>query len=153
MVKKILLRFERGGEVTATLMEDKAPKTCKIVLSSLPVESKVLHAMWAGEEVFFNDFPVSEDVPIENETNDVNPGEILITSTVHQWKRNGKPIFPKGTAGFCIFYGVARPRVTVDETMTLNLFAKVDDVEKMREIGKRVRVHGTESIKVEAYHR
>ncbi len=50
MTKRIILEFERGGTVFAELLEKKAPKTCKAILRALPVENKVIHAMWAGED-------------------------------------------------------------------------------------------------------
>ena len=56
---KIVMTFERGGSLTATLFEDRAPETCKRVLDALPVEAEVIHAMWAGEEIFFSGFPAT----------------------------------------------------------------------------------------------
>ena len=56
MTKGIILEFERGGTVFAELLEKKAPKTCRAILRALPVENKVIHAIWAGEEIFILKF-------------------------------------------------------------------------------------------------
>ena len=49
---------------------------------------------------------------------------------------------------FCIFYGSARPRRSVDEIVEINIFAKINEIDKMVEIGKRIRVNGTEKIRM-----
>lgn len=146
MVKKIVIEFERGGSVTATMLEDMAPETCRIIWDSLPVDAKVLHAMWAGEEIFFDGFPISRDMPLENATNNVKPGSVMTGASF--WVRDGQPCFKKGQTTFAIFYGKGRPRKAVDETIDLNYFAQVDDVEKMVEIGRRIRVQGSERITI-----
>ena len=146
MSKKIVLEFERGGKITATMLEEKAPLTCGIIYGSLPVEGKLRHAMWAGEEVFFDEFPISREMPLENATNNVKPGSI--TTAASSWVRDGQPCFQHGQTAFAIFYGKGRPRKTVDETLDMNYFAHVDDVERMVEIGKRIRMQGTEKITI-----
>jgi hypothetical protein len=146
MAKKIVMEFERGGTVAATMLEDVAPKSCEMIWSSLPVEARVRHAMWAGEEVFFDEFPISKDMPLENATNSVKPGSI--TTAASFWVRDGQPCFQKGQTAFAIFYGKGKPRKAVDETLDMNYFAHVDDVEKMAEIGRRIRMQGSEKITI-----
>jgi hypothetical protein len=128
---KILMEFERGGKITATLFEDRVPMTCQSFLEVLPYESKVIHAMWAGEEIFFHDFPAK--FVYEHPTQDVHPGTLAMV--------------PSGSA-FCIFYGRAIPRRSVDENIDVTVFGQVDDVDAMVEIGKRVRMKGTEKIRL-----
>lgn len=143
MSKQILFEFERGGQITATLLGDKAPKTCKAVLSSLPVEKEVRHAMWAGEEIFFDDFPCAVELPYENATNSITPGDIAVIS-----QQNLLSGIQKGYVSFCIFYGKGRPRKSMDTTVDVNVFARIDDVEGMANICKRVRLKGTEKMKI-----
>jgi hypothetical protein len=146
MSKKIILEFERGGRVTATMLEEKAPQSCEIIWASLPVEGRLRHAMWAGEEVFFDEFPISRDMPLENATNSVQPGSI--TTGASTWVRDGQPCFKKGETAFAIFYGKGRPRKTVDETLDMNYFAHVDNVESMAAVGRRIRMQGSEKIAI-----
>jgi len=146
MSKRIVLEFERGGKVTATMLEEKSPRTCDIIYGSLPVEGKLRHAMWAGEEVFFDEFPISQEMPLENATNNVQPGSI--TTAASSWVRDGQPCFQKGQTAFAIFYGKGRPRKAVDETLDMNYFAHIDDIQRMVEIGKRIRMQGSEKITI-----
>lgn len=141
MTKEIVLEFERGGKVTAELLGEKAPKTCKAILRALPVENKVVHAMWAGEEIFFDGFPLSEALEFENETNNVEPGDIACISS-HAIRAFAR----KSITSFCIFYGKSRPRKGVDETVDVNVFAKIKDIQAIRKIGERVRWEGAEKI-------
>jgi hypothetical protein len=145
MPKHILLKFERGGEVKATLLEDKAPKTCKALLSSLPVELKLIHAQWAGEEVFSDSFPLSCELEVENEANEMKGGEVGLISPLVLYHRPWKEFVP-----FCIFYGKGRARKSVDETVEVNICAKIDDLEKMASIGKRIRAQGIETVWITA---
>lgn len=146
MTKKMILEFERGGEITATMLEDMAPKSCEIVWHSLPVKGRMRHAMWAGEEVFFDEFPISKDMPLENATNNVKPGSI--TTAASFWVRDGHPCFQKGQTAFAVFYGKGKPRKAVDETLDMNYFAHVDDVKMMAEIGTRIRMQGSEIVTI-----
>jgi len=130
---KIVLEFERGGRITGTLFEDRAPETCRTVLASLPVEAEVIHAMWAGEEIFFTGFP--GEFEYERPTKDVSPGSLAMV--------------PRSSS-FCIFYGRAIPRGAVDEEIDVTVFGQVDDLAAMAEIGKRVRQQGVEKIRLVA---
>ena len=128
---KIVMEFERGGKITGTLFEERAPQTCKRILDALPVEAEVVHAMWAGEEIFFGDFPAQFEY--ERPTQEVDPGALAMV--------------PRSSS-FCIFYGRAIPRGAVDQEIDVTVFGQVDDVEAMAEIGKRVRRCGVEKITI-----
>ena len=130
---KIRMEFARGGVITGTLFENRAPETCKRVLEALPYTAEALHAMWAGEEIFFNGFPAKFDP--EKATIDVKPGTLAIVP---------------GSSSFCVFYGRAIPRKAVDETVEVNVFGQVDDVVAMAEIGRRVRRQGVEKMTISA---
>lgn len=133
--------------MTATLLEDRAPRTCRAVLASLPVENKVVHAMWAGEEIFFNEFPISGRLEYENSTNEVKPGDVAVISP------QALPSLGKRHTAFCIFYGKSRPRKSVDQTVDVNVFAEIGEVEKIADIGKRIRMGGQEKIRIEEFKR
>ena len=110
MTKGIILEFERGGTVFAELLEKKAPKTCKAILRALPVENKVIHAMWAGEEIFLDSFTLPETLEFENETNTVKPGDVACLSSYIKYAS----AYKKDIIFFCIFYGKVRSRKGVD---------------------------------------
>ena len=51
--RHIKLTFVSSGEsVQAELLDDEAPNVCAHVWSILPVETKVIHGMYSGLEVF-----------------------------------------------------------------------------------------------------
>lgn len=133
MVNKILLEFEKGGQVIASLMEDKAPETCKAVWVALPIERPVLHAMYAGEEIFFQQYPTTAIIEPENDTSNVKPGDLG---------------FHIGFKAITVFYGKSEPRSDLHTTERVNIFGKVHQIEKMIDIGKRIRVHGTEKMRM-----
>jgi hypothetical protein len=141
MAIRIVLEFERGGVVLAELLTEEAPKTCEAVLKALPVKNRVVHAMWAGEEIFFDGFPLSEPLLFENETNDVEPGSIACISS-HATRRFRK----ESITSFCIFYGKSRPRKSVDQTVDVNVFAKMKDAKAITEIARRIKYEGAEEI-------
>jgi len=128
---KILMEFERGGEITATLSEDRAPQTYQSVLEALPAEAEVLHAMWAGEEIFFRHFPA--EFAYEHPPQEVTPGTLAMV--------------PRSSP-FCIFYGRSIPRGAVDEEINVAIFGQVDDVEAMAGIGRRVLRQGVETVRI-----
>jgi len=141
MARRIVLEFERGGVVSAELLTEEAPKTCEAVLKALPVKNKAVHAMWAGEEIFFDGFPLSEPLVFENETNDVEPGSIACISS-YATRRFRK----ESITSFCVFYGKSRPRKGVDQTVDVNVFAKIKDAKAITEIARRIKYEGAEEI-------
>ena len=130
-MSKIMMEFERGGKITGSLFEDKAPKTCQSILESLPVKDEMIHAIWAGEEIFFQHFPATFEH--EQPTTSVDPGALTMVPD---------------TSIFCIFYGKAIPRAAADEPLQVTVFGQVDDVESMAEIGRRVRMKGAEKVRI-----
>jgi hypothetical protein len=145
MPKRIVLTFERGGSVAAELLTEDAPRTCAAVLNALPIRNRAVHAMWAGEEIFFDGFPLSEPLIYENETNDVAPGSLacIASSATRRFRK-------ENITSFCIFYGTSRPRKGVDQTVDVNVFARVKDIKALAEIARRIRHKGSEEITITA---
>lgn len=51
--KRLKLIFPTTGEaVCAELLEDEAPQLCELIWSRLPEESKAIHGMYSGAEIF-----------------------------------------------------------------------------------------------------
>jgi hypothetical protein len=137
--------FEKGGKITARLLEDKAPETCRAVKEALPVSAKVLHAQYAGSEVYFEDFPARDDVPFENTTSRMD--ENLFLTNKHPGGILAYYPNPK-VKSFCIVYGEIVPRRTVDVEIALNIFAEINEKELAVELGNRVRNNGTEEVNI-----
>src|SRR3989442_870726 len=75
--RHIRLTYVATGEsALAEMLEDEAPNVCKHVWEILPVETKVIHGMYSGAEVFaMLDNP--QPVPNENMVQLALPGELL----------------------------------------------------------------------------
>ncbi len=75
--RRIRLSFVASGEsVFAEMLEDEAPNVCEYVWNRLPIETKVIHGMYSGLEVFaMLDKP--EPVAEENMVQLPLPGELL----------------------------------------------------------------------------
>jgi hypothetical protein len=75
--RQIRLTYTASGEsVLAEMLDDEAPNVCDYVWSRLPIETKVIHGMYSGLEVFaMIDKP--EPVPAENLVQLPLPGELL----------------------------------------------------------------------------
>ena len=65
-----------GKSVRAEFLDDEAPRVCELVWNMLPVETKALHGMYSGAEIFaIVDQP--QPAPAENLVQLPLPGEIL----------------------------------------------------------------------------
>jgi hypothetical protein len=75
--RHIRLTFVATGEsALAEMLDDEAPNVCNHVWKILPVETKVIHGMYSGFEVFaMLDNP--QPVPHENMVQLPLPGEVL----------------------------------------------------------------------------
>lgn len=75
--RQIRLTFVASGEsVLAEMLDDEAPAVCEHVWKILPVETKIIHGMYSGAEVFAmleNPQPLAE----ENLVQLPLPGELL----------------------------------------------------------------------------
>ena len=74
---KLRLSFPDTGETAyAEMLEEDAPGVCEYVRSILPVETKAIHGMYSGAEIFtLIDRP--KPVPAENRVTLPLPGELL----------------------------------------------------------------------------
>lgn len=128
--RMLAIEFERGGCLKAELLDEEASRTCEAVWRALPLEAKVMQARFAGEEMYFK--TEIEGVP----ENKINPkvGDIAFNPNP-QWR------------AICIYYGD-----NLRLKNPFNLFARIlDDKEKLKEIGERVWLMGTETVRVKPY--
>ena len=99
--RQIRLTFVATGEsVLAEMLDDEAPGVCQHVWDCLPIQSKTLHGMYSGAEVFtLLDNPTP--APRENLTQLPLPGEILYFYDDAKYVTNHSgPV-----AEICIVYG------------------------------------------------
>ena len=52
LVKQIRIKFEKGGEFLAKLLEDKAPEACKQVWEALPIEDRIGQTSRSGQVLY-----------------------------------------------------------------------------------------------------
>jgi hypothetical protein len=106
-MRTIIIENQKIGQVTATLLEDKNPKTCNAIWNALPLELDL--SRW-GEELYGN-IPVS--INAENTQLECKVGDIAY------WISG---------SGFCIFFGQT-PASTSDKpkaASAINVFAHID---------------------------
>lgn len=97
----IHLCFVRTGEsVSAELLDDEAPETCRLVWSLLPLESEVIHGQYSGAEIFIRLEP-REPAPAENLAQIPAPGELFYFFDPGGNVTSG----PNPMAEICIVYG------------------------------------------------
>ena len=142
MPRKIRIMFERGGEVTATLLEDEAPETSEAVWKQLPISSEALHTRWCGREITWAvDF--GRTPPRENQTITSSVGNVVY------W-REWEGLYPStGAEALGVYYGAELIRDHRGH-QPVNVFAQVDTSswDVLREVGHRVWRHGVESVMV-----
>ncbi|MEK7409392.1 MAG: DUF3830 family protein [Acidobacteriota bacterium] len=99
--RKIRLSFPATGEsAVAEMLDDEAPEVCDYIWGLLPVESKAIHGMYSGAEVFQL---VDNPRPVEpqNRTTLPLPGELL-----YFYDAGGNATSPPRAVGeICLVYG------------------------------------------------
>ncbi|WP_163971873.1 DUF3830 family protein [Oceanobacillus halotolerans] len=139
-MKRIRIRFEGGEELYATLIENSAPQTCKIIWESLPFQSVVTQSRWSGREVNLkydnNDYPIRE-----NQTIYTGKGELCYW---RDWNSEGD--IPPSQA-IAIYYGAELARSNRGNE-PVNVFAQIDFkyFNILDEIGERIWLKGAEDI-------
>lgn len=144
MPRQIVYEFARGGRVRAVLLDDKAPKSCAAVLAMLPYEAEVLHARWAGREVFFP-LPLASKPPMENQVNRVSAGDVI-------YAREWEGLYENtGFETMGLFYAAEIVRDWRGEAR-VNWVARLaaDDLPRLEEIGLRIWRTGGEKVRVTA---
>lgn len=139
-MKELLVRYEKGGELRAYLLDKAAPLMCEAVSKHLPMETVSFHTRWSGRQVAA--VPTWKyRPPMENQTLYMGLGDI-------GYFREWEGLYDRrGIEVFVIGYG---PEYTDDERGEAkgNLFARVypDFWEILQEIGLRIWRHGKEKV-------
>lgn len=145
-MKEIQIEFERGGKFFATLLRDKAPKTCELIWKELPFEGLGRHSTHSGPEIYFAINLPKTKKPRENFTSMLNLGDVGYWSEEFFWREETTPSGVGATDCFCIYYGISLPR-DIRGREVISVFAKItEDLDNLAEIGERLHMKGAEKI-------
>jgi hypothetical protein len=134
------VEFERGGVFTARLLEEDAPKTCRVFKESLPFEYRFWHSMVSGQAIV----TIPRDINMVRENQRVlgiPPGTISFLV-------EDKPV--RVPDEIYISYGVyfISRGSKLDIKQPVNVFAQIEhDLDKLTEIGKRILMEGAETVR------
>jgi hypothetical protein len=142
MTKKIAIEFEKGGKFIATLMEDKAPKTCETVWKNLPFSGRIGHAYYSGMLMYlllktrFKELENAQCIGLQ-------PGDVVYIT----------PFFGDVWHDELAFiYGHA---LVQDKCgyLPANHFARITEgsLEELAAVGTRIREEGREEVTVTRY--
>lgn len=136
---EIRLEFEKGGAFSARLFEVAAPKTCRAILSRLPLTYRFHHSIVSGEALV----TLPPDLTVERENQRVAG---IPPGTLSFLVRDDPVLVPDE---IYIAYGLFISRgLTVDMKQPVNVFARVEEqLEELRQVGRRVLMDGAESVR------
>ncbi|WP_174614797.1 DUF3830 family protein [Virgibacillus ihumii] len=139
-MKHLKIRFEGGEELSATLLEESAPLTCKAIWDSLPFQSTVTQSRWSGREInlrYDNDsYPIKE-----NQTIYTSKGEVCYWRD-WGWEGDSPP-----SQAIAIYYGAELARSNKGNEL-VNVFAQIhfNHFTILNKIGERVWLKGAEKV-------
>ncbi len=152
-MRTFIMEFPNDNiEIRATLLDDKAPNTCKAFWDVIetPLETSGKHAMYTGKEISVQ-FPAAlcektdlHEVRPENQTCFPQPGELLFTYVgAYAWGGMPKAIYDVGC-----FYGPDARTFFPMGWLPGNRFAKVweEDLEKFAEMGAKTGNEGIQAM-------
>ncbi|HWB84682.1 MAG TPA: DUF3830 family protein [Bryobacteraceae bacterium] len=152
MSRRIRLSFPATGEsVIAEMLDEEAPAVCDYVWSLLPIETRAIHGMYSGAEVFqLIDHP--QPVTPQNRTSLPLPGELL-----YFYDTGGNVTSsPRAVGEVCIVYGRGVSLKTFEGTATdASLFARIPgdwkhDWKEFAQACRRCRWEGPQLLRIEA---
>ena len=119
-------------ELEAVLLVDAAPTTCRALLAALPIESRVIHAMWSGHLIIAT--PIDLNLTrVENEVTIPVPGDLLY----HQRHRE-----------IAIAYGEAQFREPIGPVYVARLGRLEGDLDALAKLGERVQLEGAKAFRL-----
>lgn len=124
-------------EFIAELLEDKAPKTCKLFKSMLPLKNKFIHVRWSGEGIWipYGDFRTGLDY--ENHISHPVAGEMLLyPGGISEMEI----ILSYGRCCFACQYG----QLAGNHFLTIK-----EGIENLYEFGRKVLWEGGQEIDIE----
>jgi hypothetical protein len=130
-VRTVQVEFE-GLKLTATLLDDKAPRICQAIWDSLPLRGQVTNTVWSGEMLrLWVTIPESPDP--ENLSTLQNPGDVL---------------FLPGWNGLRVVYGPAQMRGPRGPHPAPRVGRLLGDLGEFVKLAKRVEWEGAKSMRL-----
>lgn len=139
MPVRVRVEFEKGGLFVASLLEDAAPKTCRIIRNCLPFQYRFHHSIVSGQALV----TVLPDLTVECENQRVAgiaPGSLCFLV------RNEPVLVPDE---IYITYGIFISRgLTLDMKQPVNVFGRIEErFDELGQIGSRVLMSGAETVR------
>ena len=134
------IEIEIAGEVfVADLLDNRAPKTCKAILSILPHESPIWHQFWSGSGLQVHDSTLAKMA---------EDAGLWPTSNFPDYGENPSIYGCPGDVGFYVItYGKSRffgPPEGVEPTY---IFAEIkQDLDKLKQIGRKIGREGADKV-------
>lgn len=148
LVSQIKLKFERGGEFIAKLLEDNAPRICQQMREALPINSRTVHTTRSG--MILHAIAPFETRILENPKTVIPQGGLAIDGILHKalFRDREQPI---ENAEIVIAYGVDNMIFGISGLVNpVSYFAQIDsNLEELYNIGLRHRAKGREGITLE----
>ena len=136
LVEKLEIKID-GTVFLAALLEEQAPKTCKVILNLLPLEGEVFHATWSGDMLFFKCREIPDKLEPENLTVYPSRGDVALNSSLKELQ---------------IVHGQAQLRARFGPAPD-NLFARItENLKGLEEIGKKIHCEGAKKITIKLRH-
>ncbi len=114
----------------ATLLDDEAPRTCKLVWGALPLEGETFHAKWAGRELYTLVPPLGPSPGQENAIIMPIPGDVLyfdVSPDSIDLPLAMRRKHPNGLVDLAVFYGRNNLLLGPAGFMPGNLFATITE--------------------------
>lgn len=131
------VRIKSGEyEFVGQLHADKAPATCDVFLTMLPLRSKFIHVRWSGEGIWIPFGELRTGLQLENHISHPAKGEMLFyPGGVSEMEL----ILSYGRCCFASQYG----QLPGNHFLTI-----VEGLEKLDEFGKKVLWEGAQDIEI-----
>ena len=132
------LRIIAGGySFGARLEEERAPKTCAVVLKLLPFSNKVIHVRWSGEAVWVPLGNTNLHLGYENHTSFPAPGQMIL--------------YPGGISEteMLLAYGGVHFSSKVGQLAGNHFLTLTSNLERLADLGRAVLWEGAKDILIE----
>jgi hypothetical protein len=138
-------KFQRGGNFTAKVMTDKAPRTWQALKAVLPITLKAYNARWTGRETHTK-IDIPNKPPRENQILNAGIGDVIYAC---EWSDRDVT----GFEAIGWFYGAETVRDWRGESR-VNLFARVDQAQWpiLEEVGLRTWREGGEDCTISIFN-
>ncbi len=144
MSKRMIMSFiGEGVSVEVELLEEEAPKTCKLIWDNLPLKGKAIHLSCSGNAVSLG-LPGSIRLDeMENASSRLMPGEMGYYFT----KGKKWMYWPNDEGEITWYYGRIGSMHQPDGPCPINIFGRMlGDTSQMFEVSHRTQLEGMKTV-------